>query len=122
MPPETLAFRGGDAALAFAASLLVGGLAIHVAARHRYDVADYSTAVLTALLGAIAWALVEPIPLLGPLLALAAWIAVIKWRYPGDWLDAVVTGVAAWAVAVVTLAALELVGVGSIDALGVPGA
>jgi hypothetical protein len=61
----------------------------------------------------------------GSVLALVGWVAVIRWRYPGGWIKAGVTGAAAWAAwaaAVVALAALELVEIGSVPALGVPGA
>lgn len=110
-----------DSVVVFAGSLLVGGVAIHVAASHLVDAGDYGDAVLTALLGALAWGLLDGVPLVGGLLALAAWIVVIKWRYPVGWLRAGGVGVAAWAVATVVLAALALVGVGSFEALGVPG-
>jgi hypothetical protein len=48
--------------VAFVAALLVGGLAIYVGT----DVDDYGRAVVTALLGAVGWALVSWIPLIGP--------------------------------------------------------
>lgn len=83
---------------------------------------SFEHAVLTALLGAVAWALLAWVPVVGSPLALVGWVGVIRWRYPGGWIRAAVTGAAAWAVAVVVLAALELVGVGSVSALGVPGA
>jgi len=86
------------------------------------DARDYGHAVLTALLGALVWALLEPIPLLGGLLAIVAWVAVVKWRYRLGWIGSIAIGIAAWAAAVVVLAALELVGIGSVSALGVPGA
>lgn len=110
----------------FTASLLVGGAAIHVAADrvvYRDDPGglSYEHAVVTALLGAVAWALLSWIPLVGSLVALVGWVGVIRWRYPGGWRDAAVTGAAAWAAAVVALAALELLGVGGVSALGVPG-
>ncbi|WP_336038054.1 hypothetical protein [Halobacterium yunchengense] len=111
-----------DSVVVFASSLLVGGAAIHVAASHVVGAGDYGDAVLTALFGAVAWALLDGVPLVGGLLALVAWVAVIKWRYPVGWLRAGVVGVAAWAVATVVLAALAILGVGSLHALGVPGA
>jgi len=112
-----------DRLLTFAVSLLVGGAALHVAARVVADARDYGHAVLTALLGALVWALLEPIPLLGGLLAIvAAWVAVVKWRYRLGWIGSIAIGIAAWAAAAVVLAALELVGIGSVSALGVPGA
>ena len=110
--------------LAFVVALLVGGLAIYVSARVVADVDDYSHAVITALIGAIAWALVAwiPIPLIGTLLALIVWIGVINWRYPGGWVQAAIIGIVAWAAALGILFVLNTVlGLG-ISAFGVPGA
>ena len=120
--PPANAFGLDDSVVVFVVSVLVGGAAIHVAASHAVDAGEYGDAVLTALFGALAWALLDPIPLVGPVVALLAWVAVIKWRYPTGWLRAGVVGGGAWAVATVVIAALALVGVGSLDALGVPGA
>jgi hypothetical protein len=116
-----------DGMIVFAISLLIGGAAIHIAARHavykgRPGGLTFEHAVVTALLGAVVWALLAWVPLVGSLLALVGWIGVIRWRYPGGWIKAGVTGAAAWAAAVVVLAALELLGIGSISALGIPGA
>lgn len=113
--------------IVFAVSLLVGAAAIHVAAtyvvyRDEPGSLSFEHALLTALLGALVWALLEWVPLVGALLALSGWIAVVKWRYPGGWTKAAVTGAAAWAAAVIVLAALELVGIGGVSAFGVPGA
>lgn len=121
VPPAQAVGPFGDSVVVFAGSLLVGGAAIHVAASHVAGVGDYGDAVLTALLGAVAWALLDGVPLVGGLLALVAWVGVIKWRYPVGWTRAGIIGVAAWAVATVVLAALALVGVGSLEAVGVPG-
>lgn len=123
VPPFAPPLGLEDRLVTFAASLLVGAAAIHAAAA-AIAVADgrgYANAVLTALAGALVWALLDPIPLLGGLLALVAWVGVIRWRYSGGWLRSAVVGVAAWAAAVVALAALELLGVGGVSALGVPG-
>lgn len=38
---------------------------------------DYSHAVITAFIGAVVWALTAWIPLLGPLIALIAWVAAL---------------------------------------------
>ncbi|MFB6218876.1 MAG: hypothetical protein ABEH77_06820 [Halobacteriaceae archaeon] len=112
----------GDHALGVAVSLLVGGAAIYAGGRLFTGEDDFGNAVVTALAGAVAWALLAWVPLAGSFLALVAWIAVIDWRYPGGWLRASAIGVAAWVAAVVVLAALELVGVGGVSAFGVPGA
>jgi hypothetical protein len=126
-PPLVSAIGPSEGLAAFAISLLIGGTAVHVAAgnvayRDEFGGMNFEHAVVTALLGAVAWAALDGIPLIGPLLALVGWIAVIRWRYPGGWIKASVVGAAAWATAVVVLAALELLGVGSLSALGVPGA
>lgn len=77
-------------------SLLVGGVAIHAGALSHAR--GYGHAVLTALVGAVVRALLEPVPLIGGLLATAAWV-----------------------VAVAVLAALDLLGVGAMSAPGIPG-
>lgn len=99
--------------LTFVVSALIGGVAIHADALIVSDARGYAHAVLTALVGAVVWTLLAPVPLIGGLLALVAWVAVVRWRYPGGWLRAGATGVAAWAAAVVILAALDLFGVGA---------
>ncbi|WP_243838032.1 hypothetical protein [Halobacterium sp. R2-5] len=119
--PPAQASPLGDSIIVFAGSLLVGGVAIHVAASYVAGAGEYGDAVITALLGAVVWALLDGVPLVGGLLALVAWVGVIKWRYPVGWTRAAIIGVAAWAVATVVLAALALLGVGSLNALGVPG-
>jgi hypothetical protein len=112
----------GDRLLSFAVNLLLGGAAIAVGARVLGDGRGYAHAVLTALVGALAWAVFDSVPLLGGLLALVAWTAVINWQYRGGWVRAAAIGVAAWAAAVLARAALRLAGVGGLSALGVPGA
>ncbi|GAB6861785.1 hypothetical protein ACFR97_14510 [Haloplanus litoreus] len=110
------------ALVAFVVALLIGGLAIYVSARIVTDVDDYGRAVVTALLGAVGWAVVSWIPLIGPVIALVVWVAVLKWRYPGGWGTAAVMGVAAWLSALLILFVVNAVlGVG-IGAFGVPGA
>lgn len=107
--------------VAFIIALLIGGLAIYISGRVIADVNDYSHAVITALIGAIAWALTSWIPLIGPVIALIVWIAVINWRYPGGWLQAALIGLIAWVSALVILFVLNAVlGLG-LGAFGVPG-
>lgn len=107
--------------LAFIVALLIGGLAIYISARIVADVDDYSHAVITAILGAIAWALTAWIPLIGPIIALIAWIWVIKWRYPGGWVDAIIIGLGAWLSALVILIVLSTLLDVTVGAFGVPG-
>ena len=107
--------------VAFLVALLVGGLAIFVSARVVVDVDDYSHALVTALLGAIAWAITSWVPLLGPILALIAWIWVINWRYPGGWGTAAAIGLVAWLAALVILFVLNAIFRLGVGAFGVPG-
>ena len=107
--------------VSFVVALLIGGLAIYTSARIIVDVDDYSRAVITAILGAIGWALTSWIPLIGPVIALVVWVGVIKWRYPGGWVKAAIIGVGAWLSALLILLVLNSVlGLG-IGAFGVPG-
>jgi hypothetical protein len=89
--------------VAFAVALLIGGLAIYISARLIVDVDDYSHAVITAVIGAIGWALTPWIPLIGPIIALVVWVWVINWRYPGGWVKAGIVDVVAWVAALVIL-------------------
>ena len=108
--------------VSFVVALLIGGLAIYVSARVVADVDDYSYAVITAFVGAIAWAIGSLVPLIGSVIALIAWIWVIKWRYPGGWIAAILIGAVAWVAALVVLFLLNgIFGLG-ISAFGVPGA
>ena len=107
--------------VSFVVALLIGGLAIYISARVVVDVDDYSRAVITAVLGAVGWALTSWIPLVGPVIALVVWVGVIKWRYPGGWVKAAIIGVGAWLSALLILVVLNSVlGLG-IGAFGVPG-
>lgn len=124
-----MASHGLDTTLfVFAVSLLVGGFAISVGAKLAFKSEDYSHAVLTALLGALAWGLVDAAfarlgveGLVASLVGLLVWVWVVRWRYRVGWIRASVIGVGAWIAAVVTLSLLALFGVGALDAYGVPG-
>jgi len=109
------------AIVSFVVALLVGGLGIYVSGRVVADVDDYSHAVVTALIGAVAWAVGSLIPVVGSLVALIAWVWVIKWRYPGGWPTAAIMGVVAWAAALAVIFVLNGVLDLGITALGVPG-
>jgi hypothetical protein len=116
--------------IVFVVSLLVGGAAIHAGATFAMRGKDYPYAVVTALLGALAWTGVEVglawgdvnVGSLASVLALVVWVGVVKWRYEAGWLRAALIGVFAWLAALVALAALSILGVNAIDAYGVPGA
>ncbi|MFB1064747.1 hypothetical protein CP556_09320 [Natrinema sp. CBA1119] len=112
-------------AIVFIVSLLIGALGIYAGARVIVGRGDYDHAIVTALIGAIVWAIVGFvvgwIPLVGPLLALIAYVAVINWRYPGDWTAAAMIGLVAWVTVLIVLYALAVLGVTGFEAVGVPG-
>ncbi len=124
-----MAAHGVEASLVvFAVSLLVGGFAISLGAKLAFKSKNYSHAVVTALLGAVAWALVDVLfsqlgveGALASIAGLLAWVWVVRWRYQVGWLRASLIGVGAWLAALVALSLLALLGVGGLDALGVPG-
>lgn len=111
--------------IVFVVSLLMGALAIYLAARVITDYENYTYAVVTALIGAIIWAIVGFlfgwIPFLGPLLVLIAYVAVINYRYPGGWVNAILISLIAWIASIVVLYLLALIGIGAFEAIGVPG-
>ncbi len=108
--------------VAFLVGLLVGGLAIFIAASVVTDTQNYSHAVFTALVGAIIWGLSEFflswIPLVGEFIPLVAWIWIIRRRYSASWTHAAIIGFIAWGAAILVLAVLPIAGV--TDAVGVP--
>ncbi len=109
----------------FVVSLLIGALGIYAGARVVVGADDYSHAIITALLGAIIWAIVGFfvgwIPLLGPLLALVAYIGVINLRYSGGWTASAIIAIVAWLTVLIVLYALAFLGVTGFEAVGVPG-
>lgn len=115
-----------DTVIVFVVSLLIGALGIYLGARVVADVDDYGYAIVTALIGAVVWAVVAFffgwIPLLGPLLTLVAYLAVINYRYPGGWVNAIVIALIAWVAAAVVLYLLATLGWVTFEAVGVPGA
>jgi hypothetical protein len=115
-----------DSIIVFVVSLLIGALGIYVGARVISDHDDYTYAIVTALIGAVVWAVVGFlfgwIPFLGPLLVLIAYVAVINYRYPGGWVNAILIALIAWIASLIVLYVLALVGIGGFEAVGVPGA
>lgn len=112
----------------FAVSLLIGGFAISVGAKFALKSENYSHAVLTAVLGAIAWAVVNAVfeevgleGVLSSLVGLVVWVWVVRQRYEVGWVRGSIIGLFAWLAALFVLALLALVGVSSLDAYGVPG-
>ncbi|MFW6458389.1 MAG: hypothetical protein ACOCY6_03125 [Halodesulfurarchaeum sp.] len=107
--------------VSFVVALLVGGLGIHLGAAAVGKAEDYEHAIVTALLGALAWVLTGWIPLFGPIIALIAWIGVINWRYRGGWVDAAIIGFLAWLAATVVLWIVNSIFRLGIGAFGIPG-
>ena len=114
-----------EAIIVFIVSLLVGGLGIYVGARIIAGDSSYEHALVTALIGAVIWAvaafLFGWIPFLGPLVVFVAYLGVINWQYPGGWGAALGIALIAWVTSLVALYVLSFFGL-SIDALGVAGA
>jgi hypothetical protein len=114
-----------DSLVVFLVSLLIGAFGIFVGAKVVVDTEDYTYALITALIGAVVWAVVGFffgwIPLLGPLLVFVAYLAVINARYPGGWIEAIVITVIAWLSVLVVLYVLAVIGVTGFEAAGVPG-
>ncbi|AGB39095.1 hypothetical protein [Natronococcus occultus] len=115
-----------DSLVVFLVSLLIGAFGIFVGAKVVVDTEDYTYALITALIGAIVWAVVGFflgwIPLLGPILVFLAYLAVINARYPGGWIDALIIAIIAWLAVLVVLYVLAFVGLTGFEAAGVPGA
>lgn len=114
-----------DSLVVFVVSALVGGLGIFVGASVIVQKGDYTHAVFTALIGALAWGvtsyLVGGIWLIGPILTLLAYLLVIKWRYGAGWIEAGGITLVAWVATVVVLAILRIVNLVPPDVLGIPG-
>ena len=114
-----------DTLIVFVVSLLVGAIGIYVGARVMTDTDSFPKAAVTALVGAVVWAIVSFffgwIPLLGPLLVLIAYLAVVNWQYPGGWIKAVGIAIIAAVSSFVVLYVLAVVGIVGFEALGVPG-
>lgn len=115
-----------DSLIVFIVSLLIGATGIYVGARIMTNTESFEKAAITALIGAIVWAVIGFlfgwIPFLGPLLALVAYIAVVNWQYPGGWVNAAGIALIAVVASIIILYVLALLGLVGFEALGVPGA
>lgn len=114
-----------ESLIVFVVSLLVGGLGIYAGSRIFTDTRSYTRAVVTAVLGALVWAIagffVGWIPLVGPLLVLLAYIAVVNWQYPGGWTTAAGIALVAWLTSAIVLYVLAALNIVAATAIGVPG-
>lgn len=112
-----------ESIIVFVVSLLIGALGIYVGARVIVGYEDYTYAIVTALVGAIVYAIVSflvPIPLLGLILALVAYLAIINWRYPGGWVQAIAITLVAWLAVVIVVWLLGALGIVTPEATGIP--
>jgi len=113
-----------DSVVSLVVGLLVGGLAIHVAATVIAGSSTYEKALVTAALASLSWAIVSAlvgsVPLVGPLIVLLVYVGVINWQYRGGWLTAAGIAFAAWLASLLVLALLSWVGIG-VDVVGAPG-
>lgn len=106
----------------FVVSLLVGGLALAVGEWLVVGDADLTGATMTAAIGAVAWAIVDGVPLLGPLLALALWLGILHWRFDAGWFGTAVIGGVAWVTAIVAVTVGAALGLPVEEAIGIPAA
>lgn len=107
-----------------ALGLLLTGVAVHsiagfLVSRGGMGALTVEHGILSALLAALAWAVLTHVPLVGGILTAVAWVAV-RVRYPGGWLRATGHGLAAWATATVLIDAVSPLDVGGVRAVGSP--
>lgn len=113
-----------DQVILFLGSLVIGAFGVHVGAVVVTGTDDFGEAIVTALVGAVVWSVASylfmGVPYVGPLLALAAYLFVIKWRYGTSWLRSAGVALLAWIVGLGVLSILSVLGLGSLDAIGIP--
>ncbi|WP_259517595.1 hypothetical protein [Halanaeroarchaeum sp. HSR-CO] len=121
MAPPTVVPGMIDGLAALLGSLLVGGLGIAAGTQLVAGDGDLVRATITAGIGALVWAFLDGIPLLGPVIALLAWIGVLQVRHDTGWGGAAVAGFVAWIVAGVLAIVLSAIGLPVTEVVGVPG-
>ena len=114
-----------DTIVVFALPTAVGTVGIFLGVALAVDEAiRFPEALLTAAVGALAWAAVSfyfsGLPLLGAVLALVVWISLIALRYPCGWPVASGIGFVAWLAASLLLFWLGTLRIVSFSAVGVP--
>lgn len=111
-----------EAVAALSGNLIVGGLAILAGTRLVAGDGDLRRATITAGIGALVWAFLDGVVLLGPFVAALSWIALVRVRHDTGWPGAIAVGVVAWIVAGVLAFVLSSLGLPVSDVIGVPGA
>lgn len=111
--------------ITFVIGALVGGLGIYAGGQVIAGEGTYERAVTAAIFGSVVWVVVGTffggIPLLGPVVTLLAYLAVLNAFYPGGWVDAAGIAVVAWLTLVVAFTLLGPLGLGLFSGVGVPG-
>lgn len=113
-----------DRVILFVGSLIIGAFGVHVGALVVTRTDDFGKALITALVGAVVWSLASyffmGVPYLGPALTLAAYLLVVKWQYSTTWPKSGGIALLAWIVGLGVLSVLSILGLGSLDAVGIP--
>lgn len=114
----------GDRFILFVGSLVIGAFGVHVGALVVTKTDDFGKALVTALVGAVVWSLASylfgGVPYIGPALTLAAYLLVVKWQYGTTWPRSGGIALLAWIVGLGVLSLLSMLGLGSLDAIGIP--
>jgi hypothetical protein len=110
--------------VSFLVSLIAGSLGIYVGARAVTEKGTPTEAVVTAIVGALAWAFFSFflgfIPVVGFVAPLFAYLTLIKWQYGTGWTGAAGIAVVAWVTVLVVGFVLTPV-IGPFEGFGVPG-
>lgn len=117
-----------ESVIVFVVSLLIGAFGVYIGGLVVADSDDFGEALLVALVGAIAWSIIASVlggvPIVGqiiaPIVALAAYIAIVKWRYSVTWLRAGGIAILAWVIALGVLTVISNLGLANLDTVGVP--
>ncbi|MFW5937920.1 MAG: hypothetical protein ACOCSN_03170 [Halanaeroarchaeum sp.] len=121
MAPPTVGPGVFESLAALLGSLLVGGLGILAGVQLVSGDGSLVRTTITAALGALVWAFLDGIPLIGPLVALIAWIGVLHVRHDTGWTGAAAAGFVAWIVAGVLAFVTSAIGLPVTEVVGVPG-
>lgn len=118
-------YKERNSVISFLVSLLAGAASIYLGALVVFGVADFTTAILAALIGAVVWGIVSFfigwIPLLGSIVTFIVWLGVINWFYPGGWWEAAQVAALAWLASTIIVYVIRAISDIDSTAKGVPG-
>jgi len=113
-----------DQVVLFLGSLIIGAFGVYVGAVVVTGTEEFGQALITALIGAVVWSLASfflmGVPYVGPILVLGAYLVVIKWQYSTSWPRSGGIALLAWVVGLGVLSLLSTIGIGSLEAVGIP--